>query len=81
MALGLTQPLTEMSIRNISCGGVLGVSPSSADCHEIWEPQPPGTLRERFTFIRFDYMNKYVKVYTCLCTYVSMYVVWVCACV
>ena len=52
MALGLTQPLTEMSTRNISCGGkgswCIGLTtlpPSCADCLEIWEPWPPGTLR------------------------------------
>jgi hypothetical protein len=30
------------------CGRCLGLTtlpPSSADCLEIWEPQPPGTLR------------------------------------
>jgi len=52
MALGLTQPLTEMSTRNISregkggwCVGLTTLPPSYADCLEIWEPQPPGTLR------------------------------------
>jgi hypothetical protein len=52
MALGLTQPLTEMSTRNISWGGKSGrcvwlttLPLPSADCLEIWEPQPPGTLR------------------------------------
>ena len=52
MALGLTQPLTQMSTRNISWGGKGGrcvgltTLPSScADCIEIWEPQTPGTLR------------------------------------
>jgi len=52
MALGSTQPLTEMSTRNISWGGKGGwcvgltTLPSScADCLEIWEPQPSGTLR------------------------------------
>ena len=52
MALGLTQPLTEMSTRNISWGGKGGrcvglttLPPSYADCLEIWEPQPSGTLR------------------------------------
>jgi len=52
MALGLTQPLTEMSTRNISCGGKGGpcvglttLPPSCGDCLEMWEPQPPGTLR------------------------------------
>jgi len=40
-----------MSTRNISCGGKGGrcvgltnLPPSCADCLEIWEPQPPGTL-------------------------------------
>jgi hypothetical protein len=51
MALGSTQPLTEMSTRNISWGGKRGrcvalttLPPSCADCLEIWKPQPPGTL-------------------------------------
>ena len=51
MALGLTQPLTEMSTRNISWGGKGGryvglttLPLLCADCLEIWEPQPPGTL-------------------------------------
>jgi hypothetical protein len=49
---GLTQPLTEMSTRNIYWGGkgawCLGLTtlpPSCADCLEIWEPQPLGILR------------------------------------
>jgi hypothetical protein len=52
MALGLTQSLTEMSTRNVSWRGKSGgcialttLPPSCADCHEIWEPQPPGNLR------------------------------------
>ena len=51
MALGLNQPLTEISTRNISWGkggryvGLTTLPPSCADCLEIWEPQPPGTLR------------------------------------
>jgi len=52
MALGLTQALTEISIRNISWGGKDGrwvglttLPPSCADCLEVWEPEPPGTLR------------------------------------
>jgi len=42
MALGLTQPLTEMSTRNISwgkgdeCVGLTTLQPSCADCFEIW---------------------------------------------
>jgi len=52
MALGLAQPLTEMSTRNISWGGrggqCVGLTTlpfSYADSLKIWEPQPPGTLR------------------------------------
>ena len=51
MALGMTHPLTEMSTRNISwskdgrCVGLTTLPPSCADCLEIWEPQPPETLR------------------------------------
>jgi len=51
MALGLTQPLTEMSTRNIfwgkggRCVGLTTLPLSCADFLEIWEPQPPGTLR------------------------------------
>jgi len=47
MALGLTQPLTEMSTRNIPggkggrCVGLKTLPPSFADCLEMWEPQPP----------------------------------------
>jgi len=51
MALGSTQPLTEMSTRNVSWGkggrsvGLTTLPPSCADCLEMWEPQPPGTLK------------------------------------
>jgi hypothetical protein len=54
VALGLTQPLTGTSTRNISwrgggkggrCVGLTTLPPSCADCLEIWEPQHPGTLR------------------------------------
>ena len=52
MALGLTQPLTEMSTRNIflgdkggRCVGLTALPLSCADCLEICEPQPPGSLR------------------------------------
>jgi len=51
MALGLTQPLTEMSTRNIFWGksgrwvGLTTLPPSCAECLEIWKPQPLVTLR------------------------------------
>ena len=63
MALGLTQPPVKMSIRNIPGGKGgrcvrLTSQPSCAECHEIWEPKPPGTLwatpgllRDSFTFL------------------------------
>jgi hypothetical protein len=50
MALGLTQPLTEMSKRIFPggkggrCARLTNLPPSCADCLEIWEPQLPGTL-------------------------------------
>jgi hypothetical protein len=46
MALGLTQPLIEMSTRNISwgkggrCVELTTLTPSCIDCFEVWEPQP-----------------------------------------
>ena len=52
LALGSTQGLTEVSASNISrgvkaswCLGLTTLSPSCANGLEIWEPQPPGTLR------------------------------------
>jgi len=49
--LGSTQTLTEMNTRNISWGGKGGrciglktLPPSCADCLEMWEPQPSGTV-------------------------------------
>jgi hypothetical protein len=50
MALGSTQPLVKMSTRNIPggkggrCLRLTTSQPSRAECHEIWEPKPPGTL-------------------------------------
>jgi len=51
MALGSTQPLTQISTRNVSWKGkgvrfvrLKTLSPSRAERHEIWEPQSPGTL-------------------------------------
>ena len=49
-AMGLTQPLTEMSTKNISWGvrrvGLTTLPPSCADNLEMWEPHPPATLRD-----------------------------------
>ena len=45
ITLGLTQRLTEISTRNISWGVKVAGARSCADCLEIWQLQPPGTLR------------------------------------
>ena len=48
MALGLAQPLKENITTNISCGVKaewITFPLSCAECLEIWEPRPPGTLR------------------------------------
>jgi hypothetical protein len=63
MALGLIQPLVKMSTRNIPggksgrCVRLTSSPPSCAQCHELWEPKPPGTLwttpgllQDSFTF-------------------------------
>jgi hypothetical protein len=50
MALGLTQPLNRNEYQQYFVGGKGGrcvgltLPPSCADCLEIWELQPPGTL-------------------------------------
>jgi hypothetical protein len=50
MALGSTQPLIEMSTRDISwdkdgqCVGLTTLPLSYADFLKIWKPQPPGNL-------------------------------------
>jgi len=65
MALGLTQPVTEMSTRIISlggggwgskggsCVGLANLPSSSADCLENWEPQTLGILRA-FPVLQWD---------------------------
>src|SRR5215469_13677182 len=58
MALGSTQPLVKMNTRNIP-GGIGGwcvrlttSPPSCAECHEIWQPKPPGTLWATLDLLR-----------------------------
>ena len=63
MTLGSTQPIVQISTRNISggkggrCARPTTSPPSRAECHKILEPKPPGTLwatpdllRDCFTF-------------------------------
>jgi len=50
MALGSTQPLTEMNTstgtgKGDRCVGMTTLPPSCADYLKIWEPQSPGVLR------------------------------------
>jgi len=69
MGLGSIQPLMKMSTRNIPGGKGGGCvrpttsPPSHAECHEIWEPKPPGTLwaapgllRDTFTFYLYSFL-------------------------
>jgi hypothetical protein len=48
MTLGSTQPLTEISTtdKRGRSVGLTTLPPLCADCLKIWEPQPPGTLRD-----------------------------------
>ena len=58
MALGYTQPLVKMSTRKIpggkggQCVRLTTSPPSCAECHEIWEPKPPGTLWAKSGLLR-----------------------------
>ena len=57
MSLGLTQPVKEISARMYP-GQYVGsttLPASCADCLEIWEPQPPGTLVNRTTIPLLDF--------------------------
>jgi len=62
MALGSTQPLLKMRTRNIPgskggwCVKLTTSPPSCAECHEIWEPKPPGTLWATPALLRDDYI-------------------------
>ena len=78
MTLGSTQPLVKMSTTYISGGKGgrcvrLTSPPSRAECHEIWEPKPPGTLwatpgllRDSFTFTFYssDILNDKSLIYS-----------------
>jgi len=45
MTLGSAQPLIEMRDKGGQCLGLTTLQPSCVDLLEIWEAQPPGTLR------------------------------------
>jgi hypothetical protein len=61
MALGSTQPLVKMSTRNIPgdkggrCVRQTTSPPSRAECQEIWEPKPSGTLGATPGLLRDSY--------------------------
>jgi hypothetical protein len=72
MALGSTQPLTEMSTRNISWRGKGGryvglttLPPSCADCLEIRGGSTPGNLRA--------YPGLYTDCFACRCALCTSY--------
>jgi hypothetical protein len=64
MALGSTQPLLKMSSRNIPggksgrCVRLTTSPPLRAECHEIWEPKPPGTLWAKPGLLRDSFTTK-----------------------
>ena len=76
MALGSTQPLTEISTRNISwgedgrCVGLTTLPPSCAYCLEVWEPQhlePLGPVQAcngtALPIIIYIYIYIYIQVF------------------
>jgi len=75
MALGSTQPVTELSIFP---GGVKGVG---ADCLEIWEPQPPGTLYACNRPVwGFPYLYLYQFCFECMQLKIGEVKYWLFAC-
>ena len=71
MVLGSTQPLVKMSTRNIPggkggrCVRLTTSPPSCAECREIWEPKPPGTLCATPGLLR-DCFNFYEEIFILL---------------
>ena len=72
--LGLEQKYVQGIFPGGKGGRCIGLTlpPSRADCHEIWEPQPPGALRacpglyrDCVTFIFYVKENKYLKQNLC----------------
>jgi hypothetical protein len=82
MAMGLTQPVIEMSTTNVSGGGKGGkciwlttLPHSCADCLAVWEPQPPGTLRacNKIALLLPRYMKLIAwGVFLCVFAYVNV---------
>ena len=77
MAVKSTYTLTEMSTflgdKDGRCLGLTTLPHSCADCHEIWEIQPPGTLRScpdlyRFCFT-FTHNSVLLLLHVIYCTY------------
>ena len=64
VALGLTQPLTEMSTmgKGGQCVDLTTLPPSYADDLEVWESQPSGTLWARSSSVQgllYVFSNKF----------------------
>ena len=88
MALGSTQPLTEMNTRNVSwgkesrCVELTTWSPSCASCLEIlgastsWSPKGLSTpVLEQL----YPYIYAYVYIYVCVYIYIYIYIyIYVC---
>jgi hypothetical protein len=75
MALGSTQPLVKMSTKGKGgwCVRLTTSPPSCAECREIWEPKPPGTLwatpgllRDCFTFFALYFFSSYLLPAPCV---------------
>ena len=82
MALGSTQPLVKMSTRNIAgskggrCVRLTTSPPSRAECHEIWEPKPPGTLWATPGLWRDSFTFTYVSMFTRNHFHVQLSAIW-----
>jgi hypothetical protein len=76
MTLVSTQPQVKMSTGNIPggkggrCVRLTTSPPSCAECHEIWEPKPPGTLWATPGLLRDPF-------YTCIDSTCSLHVMYI----
>jgi hypothetical protein len=78
VALGITQPLVKMSTRNTpgskggQCVKLTTSPPSCAECYEIWEPKPPGTLWAKLGLLQVSFTFYLHKIsHYCPLVYVS----------